>query len=166
MQYVRTKIWRKYACCKSLRSSSLIHQNVDLAIVQCKLDFHFFLYCTARQQTFPESQLLEAWPASIYGHLRGYLQRTPYLQEPYLHLTLPNYSPPPHINSVYCTWADNTSALLSTLALNYNTNTIHLCLFPLWENVSNSTKNNVFFLKLVNELTASESLRIRIMRLR
>ena len=35
-----------------------------------KLDFRFFLYCTARQQTFTESQLLEAWPASIYGHLR------------------------------------------------------------------------------------------------
>ena len=35
-----------------------------------KLYFCFFLYCTARQQTFPESQLLEAWPASIYGHLR------------------------------------------------------------------------------------------------
>ena len=43
----------------------------------CKLDFRFFLYCTVRQQTFPESQLLEAWPASIYGHLReGYLSGT------------------------------------------------------------------------------------------
>ena len=30
----------------------------------------FSLYCTACQQTFPESQQLEAWPASIYGHLR------------------------------------------------------------------------------------------------
>ena len=33
------------------------------------LTFIFF-YCTARQQTFSESQQLEAWPASIYGHLR------------------------------------------------------------------------------------------------
>ena len=40
------------------------------------LDFRFFLYCTARQQTFPESQLLEAWPASIYEQLReGYLRK-------------------------------------------------------------------------------------------
>ena len=38
--------------------------------IRKKLDFRFFLYCAARQQTFPESQLLEAWPASIYGHLR------------------------------------------------------------------------------------------------
>ena len=37
----------------------------------CILDFRFFsLYFMAWQQTFPESQLLEAWPASIYGHLR------------------------------------------------------------------------------------------------
>ena len=38
-----------------------------------KLYFCFFLYCTARQQTFPESHLLEAWPASIYGHLREWI---------------------------------------------------------------------------------------------
>ena len=37
--------------------------------VQARL-FFLLLYCTARQQTFPESQLLETWPASIYGHLR------------------------------------------------------------------------------------------------
>ena len=36
----------------------------------CKLDFFLSFYFTARQQTFPENQLLEAWPASIYGHLR------------------------------------------------------------------------------------------------
>ena len=27
----------------------------------------------------------------LYGHLRGYLQRTPYLQVPYLHLTSSYY---------------------------------------------------------------------------
>ena len=32
----------------------------------CKLDFRFSLLY-ARQQTFPESQLLEAWPLAIYA---------------------------------------------------------------------------------------------------
>ena len=39
----------------------------------CKVDFHFNLLKYAAlicQQTFPESQLLDAWPASIYRHLR------------------------------------------------------------------------------------------------
>ena len=41
-----------------------------------KLDLWFVLYYTACQQTLPESQLLEAWPASIYGRLReGQLTR-------------------------------------------------------------------------------------------
>ena len=35
----------------------------------CKLDFRFVLYCTACQQ-------LEAWPASIYGHLREQSQKS------------------------------------------------------------------------------------------
>ena len=41
---------------------------------RCKLDFRFFSILYGTPATCSESQLLEAWPASIYGHLReGYL---------------------------------------------------------------------------------------------
>ena len=52
------------------RVDSCKHRGMYAGRGRCKLDFHFFLYCTAHEKTFPESQLLEAWPAIIYGHLR------------------------------------------------------------------------------------------------
>ena len=55
--------------------------------VGCKLDFNFFLSIVRHASTRSECQQAETWPASTYGQLRWYLQRTPYLQVLYLRLT-------------------------------------------------------------------------------
>ena len=46
----------------------------------------FSLLCGTRALS-TKSQDPEAWPARTYGHLRGYLRRTPYWQVLYLHLS-------------------------------------------------------------------------------
>ena len=54
--------------------------------VPITLSFCSLLYGTPAAPSV-ERQHPEAWPASTYGHLRGYMWRNPYLQVLYLHLT-------------------------------------------------------------------------------